>query len=86
MKIGDVILEVNSIPVKTPQQLQTEVAKARDKLQLKVVTPVEEKAPLTSGQVGRGTTSKDLGTSSHEGQKTLVSLKVGRASTRFLKI
>jgi len=76
MKFGDVILEVNSVPVKTPQQLQTEVAKARDKLQLKVGTPAEEKAPLISGQVGRGVTSTDPGSSSgsHEAQKTLVSL------------
>jgi hypothetical protein len=51
LKIGDVILEVNSRPVSTPEGLQTEIAKARDNLQLKVGSPTTEKPILSGRQV-----------------------------------
>ncbi|CAL8135551.1 unnamed protein product [Orchesella dallaii] len=50
LKVGDVILEVNGVPVTSPEQLQVEVAKARgDGLQLKVGSPLVDK-PAMSGR------------------------------------
>lgn len=36
LHVGDVILEVNGIPVATPEDLQTEVAKVKDHVTLKI--------------------------------------------------
>lgn len=36
LHVGDVILEVNGIPVKTPEDLQSEIAKCNDSVTLKV--------------------------------------------------
>lgn len=36
LHIGDVILEVNGIPVNTPEELQTEIAKSKDSVTLKI--------------------------------------------------
>lgn len=52
LKIGDVILEVNGVPVTSPEQLQHEVVKARgDGLQLKVGSPLVDKPVPTGRQV-----------------------------------
>lgn len=52
MKVGDVILEVNGVPVTSPEQLQVEVAKARgDGVQLKVGSPLVDKPVMTGRQV-----------------------------------
>jgi S1-C subfamily serine protease len=49
--MGDVILEVNSKTVTSPEELQGEIARARDNLQLKVGSPPEDKPVLTGRQV-----------------------------------
>lgn len=36
LHVGDVILEVNGAPVSTPEDLQTEIAKTKDHVTLKV--------------------------------------------------
>lgn len=36
LHVGDVILEVNGTPVSTPEDLQTEIAKTKDSVTLKV--------------------------------------------------
>lgn len=52
LKVGDVILEVNNVPVTSPEQLQVEVAKARgDGIQLKVGSPLVDKPVITGRQV-----------------------------------
>lgn len=52
LKVGDVILEVNGVSVTSPEQLQTEVVKARgDGLQLKVGSPLVDKPTITGRQV-----------------------------------
>ncbi|ODM94967.1 MAGUK p55 subfamily member 2 [Orchesella cincta] len=52
LKVGDVILEVNGVPVTSPEQLQVEVAKARgDGLQLKVGSPLVDKPAMSGRQV-----------------------------------
>ncbi|XP_035714586.1 MAGUK p55 subfamily member 2 isoform X4 [Folsomia candida] len=50
LKLGDVILEVNSKPVISPEGLQAEIAKARDNLQLKVGSPTQDKTVLSGRQ------------------------------------
>ncbi|CAG7678298.1 unnamed protein product [Allacma fusca] len=50
LKIGDVIIEVNTNKVDTPDKLQQEIAKARDSLQLKVASPSEDKPNFGLGQ------------------------------------
>ena len=67
------ILEVNSVPVSSPEQLQKEIAKARDSVKLKVASPAEDKNGLGLGQVVTKTKSKTNHSTTHDGQETLVS-------------
>uniref|UniRef100_A0A1B0G6K0 MAGUK p55 subfamily member 6 n=1 Tax=Glossina morsitans morsitans TaxID=37546 RepID=A0A1B0G6K0_GLOMM len=58
---GDVILEVNGIPVRTPDELKIEVSRAKENLTLKIGPNVDEEirsGRLTSGQVKQNGVSK----------------------------
>lgn len=75
--MGDAILEVNSKPVETPEQLQAEISKSRDSLQLKVGSALEDKWVVSGRQVQKKETNLPT---TFEGQKTLVSSKLQRAN------
>ncbi|KAI9586591.1 MAGUK p55 subfamily member 6 isoform X1 [Glossina fuscipes] len=58
---GDVILEVNGIPVRTPDELKIEVSRAKENLTLKIGPNVDEEirsGRLTSGQIKQNGVSK----------------------------
>uniref|UniRef100_A0A1A9V6Y5 MAGUK p55 subfamily member 6 n=1 Tax=Glossina austeni TaxID=7395 RepID=A0A1A9V6Y5_GLOAU len=58
---GDVILEVNGIPVRTPDELKIEVSRAKENLTLKIGPNVDEEirsGRLTSGQVKQNGVTK----------------------------
>lgn len=53
---GDVILEVNGVPVNTPEELQAEVSKSKESLTLKIGPNVDEeiksaRLTMSGGQV-----------------------------------
>ncbi|XP_050302659.1 protein PALS2 isoform X3 [Anthonomus grandis grandis] len=54
LHLGDVILEVNGNPVRTPEDLQVEIAKSRDSVTLKVgnAPSNDTHAPLVNGSLG----------------------------------
>lgn len=65
LTIGDVILEVNGVPVSTPEELQTEISKSKDSVTLKIgATPTTEthSALVTNGTntVANGNAGKKL--------------------------
>lgn len=61
LKVGDVIIEVNGVPVTSPEQLQVEVAKARgDGIQLKVGSPLVDKPVMTGRQVDDSLSSESV--------------------------
>lgn len=49
---GDVILEVNGTPVRTPEELQIEVSRAKENLTLKIGPNIDEE--MRSGRVSSG--------------------------------
>lgn len=49
---GDVILEVNGTPVRTPEELQVEVSRAKENLTLKIGPNVDEE--MRSGRLSSG--------------------------------
>lgn len=62
LHVGEVILEVNGVPVNTPEELQTEISKVKDSVTLKVGTSIEEthSALVANGTTTNGTTGKKL--------------------------
>lgn len=58
---GDVILEVNGTPVRSPEDLQIEVSRAKESLTLKIGPSIEEEirsSRLISGQVKQNGVAK----------------------------
>jgi S1-C subfamily serine protease len=52
LHIGDTILEVNGVPVSTPEDLQIQISKAKESVALKIGPSFEDsQAQLNSSQV-----------------------------------
>ncbi len=87
LKVGDVILEVNGVPVTSPEQLQVEVAKARgDGIQLKVGSPLVDKPVMTGRQVDDSLSSESPTPSSSTEQITQTKpkfYKYNKPTTKF---
>jgi len=66
---GDIIREVNGADVRTPEDLQTEIARAKESVTLKVVPSVE---PEVSAK-GQVTKAPSASLTLHDGTTTLVS-------------
>lgn len=60
LHVGDVILEVNGIPVSTPEDLQTEVAKVKDHVTLKIGNAPTLEQPTHSNIVMANGTSNGV--------------------------
>lgn len=62
LHIGDVILEVNGVPVYTPEDLQSEIAKSKDSVSLKVgqndSAPNTHSALISNGNAKNGISKK----------------------------
>lgn len=73
LHVGDAIREVNGVEVHTPEELQTEIARARESVTLRVV-PSYELETAVSGQVKPSAAlTKAPAGGSHDGSMTLVS-------------
>jgi len=68
---GDVIREVNGVDVRSPEELQTEIARAKESVTLKVVPSMDPDAAAIAGQVKKAPSAS---LTLHDGTTTLVSL------------
>lgn len=71
LHVGDAIREVNGTEVHSPEELQAEIARARESVTLRVVPSYELEAAL-AGQV-KSSTSTAVHPPVHEGTTTQVS-------------
>lgn len=68
---GDVIREVNGVDVRSPEELQIEIGRAKESVTLKVVPSVDPEFAATAGQVKKAPSAS---LTLHDGTTTLVSL------------
>lgn len=76
LHVGDVILEVNGTPVSTPEELQTEVAKTKDSVTLKVGNTETAETTHSSLVMANGTSNETKLTVSECGTKCTIFLYI----------
>lgn len=75
LHVGDVILEVNGTPVRTPDELQVEVSRAKENLTLKIGPNVDEEIRSGRYTVSGGQVKQNGITNLESGKKLTVSDK-----------
>lgn len=75
LHVGDVILEVNGTPVRTPDELQVEVSRAKENLTLKIGPNVDEEIRSGRYTVSGGQVKQNGITNLESGKKLTVSVK-----------
>lgn len=77
LHVGDVILEVNGTPVRTPDELQVEVSRAKENLTLKIGPNVDEEIKSGRYTVSGGQVKQNGIASLETGKKLTVSSMFG---------